>query len=491
MTDSAAEKRRFALPAISVRARIVGVVALLSLVGMLVAGGSAYFIDRQRQLEQIDNNLSSALEAVQFAVADNTWTSAEEALGAVVSRPSLDDNTGILGIVNGNAAIVPGLPLDVQLERFDGFVDRVVAEVEGSNAVMGTFASDQGSIRYLAVPITIAADDGTVSEPVIYVIGYDLERELTELNDAARIFMITAVVVVLLIVVIGMWISGRLLRPIGEMSAMAQRISTANLDERIPVTGRDDVSRMAQTVNEMLDRLDEGIVAQRQLLQDVGHELNTPITIVRGHLELLDVNDVSEVEETRELSMDELDRMASLVDDIRAAAKLQDPGQFEFGLVDIPELIASLQSKARAMQGIQLHDGPGAPSVAVIGDGSRLAQGMLQYVANAAKYAPGDVTIGARFGEPGFVDLFVRDTGEGVADDLKDAIFERFNRGTSGERASGSGLGLSIVQVIAQRHRGRAWVRDAHPGAEFVLSLPIAVPEQQALHSKETPWLQS
>ena len=130
------------MPAISVRARIVGVVALLSLVGMLVAGGSAYFIDRQRQFDQIDGNLYSALEAVQFAVGDSTWRSADEALEAVVSRPSLDDNTGILGIVNDTAAIVPGLPLDVQLETFEGFVDRVVAEVDGQNSVLGTFSNE-------------------------------------------------------------------------------------------------------------------------------------------------------------------------------------------------------------------------------------------------------------------------------------------------------------------------------------------------------------
>ncbi|MGO1393510.1 ATP-binding protein [Agrococcus casei] len=491
MTEPAANRPRRTMPAISVRARIVGVVALLSLVGMLVAGGSAYFIDRQRQFDQIDGNLYSALEAVQFAVGDSTWRSADEALEAVVSRPSLDDNTGILGIVNDTAAIVPGLPLDVQLETFEGFVDRVVAEVDGQNSVLGTFSNEKGSLRYLAVPISVTDADGNVSGPVIYVIAYDLERELTELNDAAGIFMIASVIVVLLIVVIGMWISGRLLRPIGEMSALAQRISTANLDERIPVTGRDDVSRMAQTVNEMLDRLDAGLISQRQLMQDVGHELNTPITIVRGHLELLDVNDAAEVEEAREISMDELDRMAGLVDDIRLAAKLQDPKQFDFDLVNIPELVASLQSKARAVQGINLHDGPQVPQVGVIGDEAKLTQGMLQYAANAAKYAPGDVTIGARFGEPGYIDLFVRDSGEGVADELKDAVFERFNRGTSGERASGSGLGLSIVRAIAERHRGGAWVRDAHPGAEFVLTLPIAVPEQHAIHHKGAPWLQS
>ena len=477
---------------LSVRSRIVGVVAALSLVGMITAGLTAYFIDRQRQLEQIDHNLSSAYEAVEFIVSGEgrQWHSAEEALEAAVAHPSIDDNTGILGIVDGRPSLVPGIAMDLELQSLDGFVDRVVAEGQSGRTVVGTFSGDDGAVRYLVVPITVTDSAGGVSGPVIYVIGYDLNRELSELDFAATVFVISALVVTAIIVIVGLLVSGRLLRPIREMSSMAKRISASNLSERIPVTGNDDVSQMAGTVNEMLDRLDAGLDAQRQLMQDVGHELNTPLTIVRGHLELMDEHDPTDVAHTRELAVDELDRMAGLVDDIRSTAQLSDPKEYRFETVWIADLLERIRAKSEAIPGAELDEPQEAPAVAVMADSNRLTQAVVQLVANAVKHAGGRITLGARPGAPGHIEVFVRDRGPGVPDAQKAAIFERFHRG-DGTRSSGSGLGLAIVAAIAQRHGGVAWVRDALPGAEFVLSLPIAAVQQQAVRHEEAQWHRS
>ncbi|WP_293697192.1 HAMP domain-containing sensor histidine kinase [uncultured Agrococcus sp.] len=476
----------------TVRTRIVGVVALLSLVGMLTAGATAYLLDRQRQLVQIDSNLDSALDAVHFLVGSGNWPSAEGALEAAVSSPPLDDNTGILGIVDGKPRLVPGIEMDLELQSIDGFVDRIVDEVGTDRAVRGTFAGEDGSVRYLAVPITVADASGAVSDPVIYVLGYDLDNELAELNDAAGIFLGASVLVTAIIVAVGLLVSGRLLRPIGDMSRMAQRISASNLGERIPVTGRDDVSQMAGTVNDMLDRLDAGLDSQRQLLQDVGHELNTPLTIVRGHLELMNKGDPDDVDQTRSLAIDELDRMAGLVNDIRDAAKLHDPKEFAFDRVEVDDLVGRIRAKAEAMQSVRLEPVAEAPAVSVIGDSNRLTQAVLQLVANAVKHGDGHVTFGARTARPGWVELFVRDRGQGVPDDQKQGIFDRFNRGADGGRgASGSGLGLAIVRAIADRHGGEVWVRDASPGAEFVIALPVSAAEQYLGGNEEGQWHQS
>ncbi|HIY67460.1 MAG TPA: HAMP domain-containing histidine kinase, partial [Candidatus Agrococcus pullicola] len=273
---------------------------------------------------------------------------------------------------------------------------------------------------------------------------------------------------------------------------MAQRISASNLSERIPVTGRDDVSQMAGTVNDMLDRLDAGLDSQRQLLQDVGHELNTPLTIVRGHLELMDKSDPDDVDQTRGLAIDELDRMAGLVNDIRAASKLHDPKEFVFDRVEIGDLVERIRTKAEAMQSVRLEPVADVPAVSVIGDSNRLTQAVIQLVANAVTHADGHVTLGARMTRPGWVELFVRDRGEGVPDEQKRGIFDRFNRGADGGRgASGSGLGLAIVKAIVDRHGGHVWVRDALPGAEFVVALPISAQEQYLGGNEEDQWHQS
>ncbi len=472
----------------TVRSRIVGLLTLLTLLSVFAAGLVAYFVERARVLEQVDANLQSALESgsVTVANAEQPWASADRALQAVVQRVASDDNTGTLGILDGSARWAPFIEPDVQLDALPGFVDRVVAETAGHETVMGTFVGDGRTVRYLAAPVVLGEPDRGRPPQAVFVTGYDVQGELAEIDDAARVFTITALLATVLTFLIGLWVSGRLLRPIRHMRDVAERSSAANLDERIPVgDGRDDVSQLAATVNRMLDRLGGALDSQRELLRDVGHELKTPITIVRGHLELVDPRDPADVAETRDLAIDELDRMARLVDDLRAAARLRDPGAFSIRPTDLAALTEQIAAKARAITGADIGDELSSAPVRAALDPDRITQAMLQLVANAVRHAQGPITIGSRV-RGRDVELFVRDRGPGVPDELKAVIFDRFHRGVAqGRGDGGSGLGLSIVQLIAQTHGGRAWVADARSplasgddprwGSEFILSLPGAV----------------
>jgi signal transduction histidine kinase len=473
----------------TVRSRIVALLTVLTLLSVFAAGTVAYFVERSRVIEQIDVNLESALESGSFTVSSATvpWGSVELALTAVVQRVAPDGNTGTLGILDGRAALVPGVPADVQLEKLPGFVDRIVAETAGHATVMGTYVSEDGeAVRYVAAPVSLGEVDESRPPQAVFVTGYAVQQELAEINEAAQVFTITALVATLVTFLIALWVSGRLLRPIRRMREVAERSSAANLDERIPTgDGRDDVSQLAVTVNRMLDRLGGALDSQRELLRDVGHELKTPITIVRGHLELVDSADPADVDETRDLAIDELDRMARLVDDLRSAARLRDPGAFSIRPTDLAVLTEHIAAKARAIAGADIADEVSSPPVTAALDPDRITQAMLQLVANALRHAHGPIAIGAR-ARGRDVELFVRDRGPGVPDELKTVIFERFRRGIAeGRGDGGSGLGLSIVQLIAERHGGRAWVTDAwvkqagqeQPtrGSEFIVSLPGAV----------------
>ena len=371
----------------------------------------------------------------------------------------------------------------------------MVAETAEHQAVIGTYVHADGRIvRYLAAPVLIGEVDESQPPPTVFVTGYDVQGELAEINEAARVFTITALAAVVVTFLVALWVSGRLLRPIRRMREVTERSSAANLDERIPVGDeRDDVSQLAVTVNRMLDRLGGTLDAQRELLRDVGHELKTPITIVRGHLELVDTTDPADVAETRDLAIDELDRMARLVDDLRASARLRDPGAFRIRPTDLAALTEQIATKARAIAGADIDPtAPSAPVHAAL-DPDRVTQAVLQLVANAVRHAEGPITIGSRT-RGRDVELFVRDRGPGVPDELKTDIFERFHRGSAeGRGDGGSGLGLSIVQLIAETHGGRAWVTDAwhrqagedqpRRGSEFIVSLPGAL----AAHPDGTP----
>ncbi|SDS18913.1 sensor histidine kinase [Agrococcus carbonis] len=476
----------------TVRSRIVGLLTALTLASVFAAGSVAYLVERARVLEQVDRNLESALEGASFTVAsaESPWPSTEEALRAVVQRLAPDDNTGTLGIVDGRAAWRPGIPTDLQLESLPGFVERVVAETAGDRTVMGTFVDEQGrAVRYVAAPVLLGdGGDAAPQSSAVFVTAYDIAGELAEINEAARVFTITAIVAVAVTFLVGLWVSGRLLRPIRRMREVAERSSAASLAERIPVgESRDDVSQLAVTVNGMLDRLGGALASQRELLRDVGHELKTPLTIVRGHLEVVDPADPGDVEATRELAIDELDRMARLVDDLRAVARLRDPSAFSIRPTDLAALTEQIASKARAIDGADLEADVPTAAVTARLDPDRITQAMLQLVANAVRHARGPIAIGSRVrGDD--VELFVRDRGPGVPADLRETIFERFRRGEAeGRGDGGSGLGLSIVQLIAQTHGGRASVIDPPDGlgAEFVLALPGAVVADEAVADQE------
>ena len=239
----------------------------------------------------------------------------------------------------------------------------------------------------------------------------------------------------------------------------------------------------------MLERLDAGFSAQRQFLDDAGHELKTPLTVLRGHLELLDPDDPEEVRETRDLLLSESDRMSRLVGDLIVLAKSRRPDFLTPAPVDLATLTPTLLATARGLgdrdwQLDEVADGT------VVVDEQRITQAVLQLADNAVKHTvPGDTVAIGSARDRGVLRLWVRDTGPGVPEHHRDAVFERFGRGDVRPGDEGFGLGLSIVRAIAEAHGGTVTVTDARPGgtppgARFELVLP-ATPEETS------PWPRS
>jgi len=457
----------------TVRARIVTVIVVMSAIGMLSVGAVVYGVERARILSEIDERLEASLEAATALVAaggpgGRAWASSTEALEAVVTRVSPDDNTGAVGVIGGRVALTPGVPLDVDLQTAPGFVGRV-APLEAVDPVIGTYAEEGVSWRYLVAPIAIQGS--AAPERVDFVLAYDLQGELSEIDDPARVFLIAAAAAILVIAGTSGLVAARLLRPLRQMRETAERVSARSLAERLPVEGRDDVSHLAATMNDMLDRLDAALDTQRRLLSDVGHELKTPITIVSGHLEVMDADDPVDVRSTRELAIDELDRMGRLVQDLASEAALHGPAPLATTRTDAAELLASVARKARGIDGADVAVGTVATVTAPL-DAARVTQALLQLTQNAVTHGGGRIELSSRV-RGDLLELVVRDHGAGVPADQKERIFERFHRGDADSR--GTGLGLSIVQMIARAHGGSARVLDASGGgAAFVIALPLS-----------------
>ncbi|WP_425838016.1 sensor histidine kinase [Microbacterium sp. PA5] len=460
----------------SVRTRIVAVITLVAAIGLISVGATVYLVERAVSLEAIEDRLQDNLDSARFIVGEGpddtgTWPSADEALRAVVQRMSPDDNTGALGIVDGRAVLRSGVDLDLDLTSAPGFVAHVSSEVTGADPVIGTYAEEGVVWRYLAAPIAVVGGDAATGAEVIFTMAYDVSAELGEINGTAQAYLVAAGIALLVIAVVATIVSTRLLRPLRRMRETAERVSAQSLGERLPVQGRDDVSELASTMNDMLDRLDGALDSQRQLLSDVGHELKTPITIVRGNLEVMDADDPDDVRETQALAIDELERMDRLVQDLSAAAALHGPSPVTTARVDAGELVQQIVRKAQGIEGAEVDAGPIADVVARV-DPGRITQAMLQLSQNGVTHGRGRIEIGSRVVDD-TLELWVRDHGPGVPDADKAVVFDRFHRGSTAH--AGSGLGLNIVQVIARAHGGSVRVDDAPGGgALFVISLPLA-----------------
>ena len=145
------------------------------------------------------------------------------------------------------------------------------------------------------------------------------------LTDTIRTYIVVALLSLLVITAFAAAQSGRLLAPLRTLRETADEITDTDLSRRLPETGNDDITALTRTFNRMLDRLEAAFVGQRQFLDDAGHELKTPLTVLRGHLELLDVGSPAEIAETRELLLDEIDRMSRLVGELILLAKSDRP----------------------------------------------------------------------------------------------------------------------------------------------------------------------
>lgn len=334
-------------------------------------------------------------------------------------------------------------------------------------------AIDDEDLLLTVQPATVALDDGTDDTGALVVVTFTDADD--QLHETVRTYALVATVALLVVVVLAALQSGRLLRPLRVLRRNAEEISETDLSRRIPETGNDDITALTRTVNGMLARLETAFTTQRQFLDDAGHELKTPLTILRGHLELMEPRSADDAE-TKELLLDEVDRMARLVADLLVLAKSDRPDFLTLAPVDVADLVASVHAKARALgERRWVFEPPPNAAVAVIdADEQRLTQALLQLCDNAVKHTTvgQTVAIGYDAPAPDLVRLWVRDSGPGVPQEDRERIFERFGRSVVFAGDEGFGLGLSIVAAIVHAHGGAIDVEPAHPsGARFVMTL--------------------
>ncbi|MGP2439434.1 ATP-binding protein [Streptomyces sp. JW3] len=473
MTTADRERRR-----ISARVRILLWLLLVMAVALASVAATTRSILLRDTGQRINNLL--AQEAGEFAnfeeqgidpATGRPFTEPDRLLRVFLQRQYADLDEELVGLV-GTPGAAPAqiiqqrdIPVARPLHRDAAARRRIFAAPHPT----GTLHRPEGKIHWAKV--TVARYGG---EPAAaFVVAFHPGREQARADEVFRVLLAISGVALLMTTGIAWVVAGRILKPVRLVRATAAQLTEQDLTRRIPVHGHDDVAALAETFNAMLDRLERAFAAQREFVDDAGHELRTPITIVRGHLELMG-DEPAEREETLRLVTDELDRMSRIVEDLLLLAKAERPDFVTPEPVQLAELTADVYVKARTLGERDWVLAEVAEGEAPL-DPQRITQAMVQLAQNAVQHtAPGQtVRVGSRV-RHGQLELYVADSGTGVRPEDADVIFERFRRGTArrGARGSGAGLGLSIVKAIAEGHGGRVRLSATEGGgATFVLTL--------------------
>ncbi len=336
--------------------------------------------------------------------------------------------------------------------------------------VAGVPLSDNSAYRVVAVR---AAYGG--KSYVVYA-GLPLGPATHGVAVITRALGAGAPILVALLAVVGWLLVGRALRPVEKLRQQASRITVSDLQQRLgQPPGRDELSRLAATLNELLSRLDVATRRQRQFVADAAHELRSPLASVRVQL------DVAARHPGTELDIEglraDVGRLTRLVDDLVGLARLDAYRHLRQIPVDLDDVVMA-ETRGPARMPI---DVSGVRPVRVYGDAEALARVVRNLLDNALRHACSRVAVTLAVRD-GTARLEVSDDGAGVPPAERERVFERFTRLDEARTADagGSGLGLAIVRDVVAAHGGRSRVVDTDRGATFAVELPTRTPHRAA-----------
>ncbi|MDA8210115.1 MAG: HAMP domain-containing sensor histidine kinase [Actinomycetota bacterium] len=285
-------------------------------------------------------------------------------------------------------------------------------------------------------------------------------------------------ILVILVGLVVWYLTGRALRPVEKIRSEVATISGANLHARVHLpTSRDEIAKLAATMNEMLDRLEQSSERMRAFVSDASHELRSPIASIRAELEVSLLHpEATEMPVALSAALEEAARMQRIVDDLLTLAKIDEKVLVaKTESVDMDEIVATEARRIRAQYGKSV-DTTEVQAARILGDRDQIFRVVRNLFDNAARYSRSRVAISLTVLD-GTVELRVSDDGPGIPEEMREKVFERFHRVEKDRSriSGGSGLGLAIAASLVELHRGRLYVEEGPSelgGAELVLQLP-------------------
>lgn len=320
--------------------------------------------------------------------------------------------------------------------------------------------------RLLAAPFTFEG------QALIAVVGASLDKRDEALSSLLVLLLIGGPAALLLASVAAYWAVGAALRPVEAMRVRAAEVSATGSRQRLPVpAARDELHRLGETLNRMLDRLETALEREREFVDNASHELRTPLAAHKAELELALRYGASPAELRAAIAsaIEEADRLSQLAEALLVIAR-SDKGELALNPepVEVAQLFATLRGRLgdrAAHDGRKLLFEPADGTVHV--DRMRVEQALGNLIENALRHGAGTVRVWSRATD-GRIEIHVGDEGQGFPPDFLPHAFDRFRRADVARSGNGAGLGLAIVQTIARAHGGRAVARNVNGGGADV-----------------------
>jgi two-component system, OmpR family, sensor kinase len=448
-----------------IRARLtLAFTAVMALV-LAATGLFVYFRLDSTLREATDDSLRSRAADVS-ALVRREGGALDAPGGALVDR---DEN--FTQVIGGDGRVLDAAPSSLERPLLSG--GELARAREGSLFVDRSASGElDDPARLLATPVD-AGDDR-----LVVVVGSAVDDRNEALASLATLLLVGGPIALLLASLAGYGLAAAALRPVEAMRRRAAEISATSPGQRLPVPrGRDEIARLGETLNAMLARLEDAFARERRFVSDAGHELRTPLALLKGELELAlrQPRPAADLEAALRSAAEETDRLAQLAEDLLLIAR-SDDGRLPVRAspISVAEVFARVVERfdRRAADAGRRLDAAAPPGLRVVADPLRLQQALGNLVENALRYGDGPVRLFADERD-GHVELHVADRGDGFADAFLPRAFERFSRANGARSRGGTGLGLAIVEAIARAHGGTASAADAPGGgADVWISLP-------------------
>jgi two-component system, OmpR family, sensor kinase len=461
----------------SARAKILAsYVALLALTAVL-----SMFVLHELLVVRLDDRVEESLEQEVLELdrlvavgrdpeTGEPFTSPQALFDAYLARNVPGPEEALLAFVDGRfyRSALARFPLDQlpaeQLADWEALASPSPGEGQSASGRMDT---ELGEAHFRVRRVLLEEGTGALVVTILPA------GELDEIGKLQTYGVVTAFGLLLMATAVAWFITGRVLAPVRLLTDTARSISLSELTRRIEVRGTGDAAEMARSFNAMLDRLEAVFRSQREFVRDASHELRDPLTICHGHLELLG-EDPEDQRRTIGLVMDELERMARIVNELQLLAEAEQPDFLQREWMDVGLFAHELTAKAGALAPRDWRLDRAAEGM-MFADRQRLTEAVMNLAHNAVQHTLADdtVAIGTSLSDSE-VRIWVRDTGTGISVSDQALIFERFRRGSGAHlRYRGGGLGLAIVKAIAETHGGRVELESRlGEGSTFTIVLP-------------------